>query len=89
MARHGDDIDNRALDLLALHHMDGILDEEEGSPYIDRHHGIEKLLLRVPDGAAVSDPGGVHQRINTAKSLVRCSYYLACVFHAGEIGFYK
>ena len=89
MARHGDDVDDRALDLLALHHMNGVLDEKERSPHIDRHHGIEKLLLRVPDGAAVGNSGGIHQRVNTAKSLVCCGYYLARVFHAGEISFDK
>jgi hypothetical protein len=89
MARHGDDVDDGALDLLALHYMDGILDEEEGRPYVDRHHGVKEFLLRVPDGATIRDSGGIHQRVNTAKSLVCCGYYLACVFHAGKISFNK
>src|SRR6185503_7387097 len=85
MTGHRDDVDDRAFDLLAFHHMDGVLDEEEGSPHVDVHHGIEKLLLGVPDGAAIGDSGGIHQRVNTAKSLVSCGYYLARIVHVCEI----
>jgi hypothetical protein len=69
--------------------MQRILDDEIRCAHIDRHHGIEKLGLGIPDGAAIGDPGGIDHRINPAKCLVCGGHDFARVIHISEIGFHK
>ncbi len=80
---------NGALGLLALHHMQRVLDDEVGRPHVDIHHRVKEFRLGVPDRAAVGDPGRIDHCVDPAKCLVRGRYDLARVVHACEIGFNK
>ena len=86
MAGHRDDVDDRAFDLLALHHLQAMLHQEERRPHIDREHGVEQRRLGIPDRAAIGQAGRVDEDIDAAERLVGGGDDLFGILGDGKVG---
>ena len=87
MGRHRLDVDDRAGDLLPPHDPHRLLDEKERRAHVDVENLVIALLGGVEDVAPVGQRGGVDERIDAAKALVRLGDNLAAIGDAAEIGF--
>src|SRR5690606_11723870 len=62
-----DDVDDRAGRLAAQHVLHGGPHGEEGAAQVDRDVPVEHLGGRVEQGAAVGEPGRVHQAVDSTE----------------------
>ena len=67
--------------------MQRVLHEEEGGAHVDGEHLVEMLGTGIPNAAAISHPGGVHQGIDPAELLAAGGDDLAGVIDLRKIGF--
>ena len=86
MAGHRDDVDDRAFDLLAFHHLQSMLHQEERRPHIDREHGVEQRRLGIPDRAAIGQTGRIDEYVDAAECLVGSGNDLFGILGDGKVG---
>ena len=85
MRRHRLDVDDRALDLLALHDQHGALNQEERRAHIDVEDLVVALFRGVENIAAIGDPGGVDQRVDAAEAAIGFADHGAAVGDFGKV----
>ena len=83
--RHRLDVDDRALDLLALHDQHGALNQEERRAHIDVEDLVVALFGGVEDVAAIGDASGVDERVDAAEAAIGFANHSAAVGDFGKV----
>ena len=77
---------DRAFDLLAPHHLQRMLHQEERRPHVDREHGVEERRARYPRSSPVGDACRVDEHVDAAEGAVGLGHDALGCGRIGEVG---